>query len=237
MIQLVTRLSILPRIKLIPLLLLILGATFHPAAPLLPPTGGILGEDNPGAQTELPGLVDFSLLIHSGEADQVVGLYAASLMAFPVVSQPANQPSYVSTSEDVLTQFASAGSHGSLGFLAHNNLAGSVFPDLVEGDILYVIYGDAHTVPYEVSQIRRFQATDPGSPYSSFIDQADSTLLSAADLFHQTYGIPGQLILQTCIAAYGNQSWGRLFVIASPVEAADLDQAAAELHPYWLRLR
>jgi hypothetical protein len=126
-----------------------------------------------------------------------------------------------------------ADAYGSMGFLAHNNLAGSVFNELEVGNIIHVIRGDGRAISYEVNQIRSFQATDPGSPYSNFIDQKNGSLLSASDLFFQTYGIPGQLILQTCIAASGSDSWGRLFVIATPVDTVLLVQPEIRYMPNW----
>ena len=64
--------------------------------------------------------------------------------------------------------------------------------------------------------MRSFQATQPTSPYSSFIDLSSNKTLSATELFTQTYGTKGALILQTCIASGTVDSWGRLFVIAIP---------------------
>jgi hypothetical protein len=84
--------------------------------------------------------------------------------------------------------------------------------------LITVIQGDGQTLSFEVEQIRRFQAISPSSPYSTFIDLENHETLSAADLFLQTYGVKGNLILQTCIASGEVDTWGRLFVIAVPIQ-------------------
>jgi hypothetical protein len=40
--------------------------------------------------------------------------------------------------------------------------------------------------------------------------------LSASDLFTQTYGVRNSLVLQTCITLNGLDTWGRLFILATP---------------------
>ncbi len=129
-----------------------------------------------------------------------------------------------------------ADTYGSLGFLAHNYLAGKVFNELEVGNLIQVIHGDGHSTPYEVRIIRRFQAIEPLNPYSNFIDVESGSHLTATELFFQTYGVPGQLILQTCIAADGNDSWGRLFVIATPMDPVLLVQPATRSKPSWRQL-
>lgn len=223
----------LTRSKHILLLLVFLAAVFHGSAPLLPVTGDSSSPGAPVTQTDLPSLADFSNQLRTGNPDQVVGVYVESIMAFPVVSQPGDQPGYVSTVADVITRFAMAESYGSLGFLAHNYLAGAVFDELQTGNLVHVIYGDGHAALYEVRVIRRFQALDPLSLYSDFIDEENGIRLSVTDLFFQTYGVPGQLILQTCIAAGGSDSWGRLFVIATPAEPVILLHSVSSSQPFW----
>jgi hypothetical protein len=55
------------------------------------------------------------------------------------------------------------------------------------------------------------------------LDNAGETL-TAAQLFYETYGVEETLILQTCIAKGAVQSWGRLFIIATPAEVGQLAQ-------------
>jgi hypothetical protein len=158
------------------------------------------------------GLAAFAAKVTNGNGGQITGLYSENLFALSVVQQ-SGDASYVSTAGNTTTQFSMA---SGLGFLAHNYLSGSLFFYLYGGAPITVVYGDGHTQSYRVSQIRKFQALSPDSPYSDFVDLASGSTLSATDLFYATYGVGGQLVLQTCIAANGNSSWGRLFVIATP---------------------
>ena len=50
------------------------------------------------------------------------GIYSENEFAFPVVKQPAGNPGYVSTIEDVVTEFSMAKKYGVTGIVAHNYL-------------------------------------------------------------------------------------------------------------------
>lgn len=143
------------------------------------------------------------------------GVYVKNTMQLSVVDQPADMPGFVSSSPDVVTDFAQARLYGSIGLLAHNNLAGEVFNELDEGEEIVLVYGNGKVEKYVVSEIREFQATEPLSPYSSFINLTDpNAILTNEELFFDTYGVAGRLILQTCISKSNDDSWGRLFIIA-----------------------
>ncbi len=163
-----------------------------------------------------PSLSSFIEQVKNGAAREITGLYMKDLLSYPVIQQPANQPAFVSPNDDQVTQFQSASAFGSLGFVAHNTLAGVRFSDIKTGDLISVVYGDGHYSRYKVIQIRRFQAIQPNNPYSSFIDLSTGTRSSVEDVFYQTYGVSRQLVLQTCISNEGVDSWGRLFVVAVP---------------------
>lgn len=194
-------------------LVLVSFLVWSPAAqPVIPLTGATAA---PVAAVQ-PDLATFIRQVAHGQPQQVTGIYVEGVLALPVVPQPSGQPAYVSTAPETVTQFSAASDFGSLGFLAHNTLAGAHFFDLRVGDIIVLIYGDGHTRSYQVTSLRRFQATNPNSPYSNFIDLDQGSTLTYSDLFYQTYGVAGQLVMQTCIAAEGNDSWGRLFVLAVP---------------------
>ena len=143
---------------------------------------------------------------------------AAGLFTFAVAQQPASNAGYVSTDADKVTQFSLATKYGSQGFLGHNYLAGASFSKLLIGSVITITYADGHSLSYKVQAVRQFQATSPNSPTSSFIDLATNEKLTAKQLFLQTYGIKGNLIFQTCIAKDTELSWGRLFVIATPIK-------------------
>ncbi|MBN2388219.1 MAG: hypothetical protein JXB85_14475 [Anaerolineales bacterium] len=194
------------------LFLVIFATALPPAIPVT--AGGNGDQENPS--TSLPTLGGFAAQMRNGNSSQISGIYAEGLLALPVVQQPAGQPGFVATQSGTVTQFGMASGYGSYGFLAHNYLAGSQFFNITTGILIHVVYGDGHYETFQVSQVRRFQATSPRSPYSNFIDLETNLTLTATQLFHQTYGVAGQTILQTCIEANDDDSWGRLFIIASP---------------------
>jgi hypothetical protein len=181
------------------------------------PDGSLAG---PAGVTNLPTLAQFVRQVTNGNAAQVTGVYVENVFALPVVQQPTGNPAYISTQPDTLTEFSLSLQYGSLGFVAHNTLAGALFTKLAAGNLLVIINGDGSQQSYQVNQVRHFKANDPNSPYSSYVDLDQGGLLTYSDLFFQTYGQKGTAILQTCIAADGVDSWGRLFVIASPYTPA-----------------
>lgn len=172
------------------------------------------------ATSSTPTLGIFSVQVNNGNSQQITGLFSEDIFALPVLQQPGGHPEYVNTKDNTVTQFSMATSYGSLGFLAHNFLAGRFFSSLSNGGHIDIVYGDGHFQSYTIVEIRSFQATSPSSVQSNFVDLATGDTLTAAQLFYQTYGVEGNLVLQTCISAYGNDSWGRLFVIAVPSIAA-----------------
>jgi hypothetical protein len=151
-------------------------------------------------------------------SNQVVGVYAPGLFALPVVQQPVDKPWFVSSESNIVTQFRLANDYGSIGFLAHNTLAGTFFTDLQIGGEVWVILGDGSSRRYVVGEIRSFQALDPVNPYSSF-RPANGTGkdLSSTDLFNMIYAVPNRVVFQTCIEHNGDKNWGRYFIIAYPV--------------------
>jgi hypothetical protein len=180
----------------------------------------VTGDLSTGPSSPLPAdpasLTLFIQQVKNDSAQEITGLYVSNLFSYPVIQQPDNQPAYVSPAPDRVTQFKSASVFGSLGFVAHNTLAGMKFSEIKAGDLISVVYGDRHYTRYQVSQIRRLQAVQPNNPYSSFIDLSNQQMLSVADVFYQTYGVKNQLVLQTCISFQGLDTWGRLFIVAVP---------------------
>ncbi len=170
----------------------------------------------PPAGSSLPSLQSFAVQLENGNASELRGVYVNGLFALPVAQQPAGDSAFISTQPDVLTQFATASGLGSTGILAHNYLAGSLFPRLKNRQFIYLVYGDGRTVAYVVKSRQRFQALQPDSPYSAFIDLSTGRQTGAYSLFTNIYGRSGALVLQTCIDAEGLSTWGRLFIIAVP---------------------
>jgi hypothetical protein len=116
-----------------------------------------------------------------------------------------------------ITQFGMASQYGNVGLLAHNHLSGNHSPVSQSGQQVRLVYGDGKIETFVITEILRYQALQPTSPYSSFrnLDKTDETL-TAEQMFKRAYLGDRHVTFQTCIEAYGNASWGRLFVIAVP---------------------
>lgn len=162
-------------------------------------------------------LFQFASSILNGKEDVVTGVFVNDVLAYPVIQQPSGSAAYVSTQDDVVTQFSLASQYGTVGILAHNYLAGLSFFELSSGQDVYVVYGNGETAHYVITEVRRFQALQPYSPYSEFIDLDTNAQYNSTNVFNEVYGESSRLVLQTCIAAEGVDSWGRLFVIAELV--------------------
>ena len=174
---------------------------------------------------DLPSLETFIEQVQNGEADMLRGVYVPDVLASPVIQQPETSPAYVSSNDNTLTQFGLASHYGSTGLLAHNYLAGADFFLVEQGQVLYLVYGDGRVETFTVTGLKRFRALEPENTRGHFIDLETGAYLSAAKLFFKIYNQPGKVILQTCIQANGEPSWGRYFLIAEPVPADDLDPA------------
>ena len=171
-------------------------------------------------ELDIPPLDEFVETMMNGEADVLRGVYVPGVLADLVTPQPADNPAYVTPTKDTLTQFGLASKYGSTGLLAHNYLAGKSFSHLEKGQLIFLIYGDGRTETFVVIEFMRVQALTPESITSNFIDLDSGEFLSVSKLFLDAYNRPDHVILQTCLFANGNNSWGRLFIIAEPYDPA-----------------
>jgi hypothetical protein len=166
----------------------------------------------------LLSFAEFSKSVQNGEAGVLRGVYVPDVLALPVVQQPASKPYYVSNRDGQITQFAIASQYGNTGLLAHNTLSGRLFLQLVIGQEVRLVYGDGKVEYFLITQSLRFQALQPESVSSSFQNLDRSETLTAGQMFTRAYVGESRVVFQTCLAAEGNPSWGRLFVIAVPKE-------------------
>jgi hypothetical protein len=167
-----------------------------------------------------PPLDLFAENLANGKADQIVGVYHEALFAQKVIQQPANDAAYVSPQKNQITQFGMVNQMtGNLGLLAHNYLSGALFFDLQLGDNVYLVFGDGSVQGFQIEQVLSFQALDPDSIYSDFINLDTGAKLTASQLFQTVYGGSFHLTFQTCIREGDEFSWGRLFVLAVPVDS------------------
>jgi hypothetical protein len=146
------------------------------------------------------------------------GVYVEGVLDLPIVQQPADDPYYVSELDGEATQFSMASQYDNIGLLAHNTLSGKSFSKLEVGHEVQLVYGNGEVEYFVVTEVLRFQAMQPESVSSSFRNLDRNETLSAGEMFNRAYVGVHRLVFQTCIAAEGNVSWGRLFVIAMPRE-------------------
>lgn len=184
----------------------------------------VYAEDAPAP---LPALDTFVEAVRDGDASTLRGVYVPNVMAFAVEQQPSGYAGYVSEADSVVTQFGIASAFGNVGLLAHNTHAGAFFSNIQTGSLIALVYGDGRTETFMVQNIQRYQALDPFNPYSQFKDLDTQTTFTAEELFNKVYRGDYHLTLQTCIENNGNSSWGRLFIIATPVEAVIGDAETA----------
>jgi len=188
----------------------------------IPPTAAMVLEHtihlDSAASTPPVSLQNFIHRVYNGNGKAVVGVYVPGTLALPVGQQPKNNAGYVTRESNQATQFNMAAQYGTIGILAHNDLAGSQFTDIQMNQYAIVVYGDGHVEYYVVREVQKYQALSPTSTFSDFINLDDTDeRLTAADLFNRVYSPGERLVFQTCIAAEGDPSWGRMFIIATPV--------------------
>jgi len=164
----------------------------------------------------LPDLTSFKVSVENGDSSTIRGAYTDGLFAFPIIQQPDSRATYVSSIDNILTQFSLASLYGNVGLLAHDYLSGQYFSQLMMGMRIQLVYGDGRIETFQVTQVHRYQAVSPNSVTSDFIDLDTQEYLSASELFIKVYEGPRHLTFQTCINQNGNEDWGRLFVIAEP---------------------
>jgi hypothetical protein len=170
-------------------------------------------------ETGLPSLNAFIAMVENNQTGMLRGIYVPEVFAGKIIQQPAGDAAFVSLMEDTLTEFRLASRFGSIGLLAHDFLAGKSFFLLEKGQIFYLIYGDGQTKAYVVTNTLHYQALQPDSVTSKFVDLATGSSLTASELLRKAYNRPGQVIFQTCIYSRETPSWGRLFVVAKPYRA------------------
>jgi hypothetical protein len=169
----------------------------------------------------LPSLNTFAKSMNIGWPGVVSGVYVRDEFALRVVQQPKENPAFVSSAADALTEFSLARQYKNIGLLAHNHLAGENFFLLKEGDQVKVIFGNGKIETFVVSKVLRYQALTPTSPYTDFVDLATGERMNVAKVFKTIYTGEHHLTFQTCIAKDNELSWGRLFVIAVPLPPAN----------------
>ena len=148
--------------------------------------------------------------------EMVSGVYFGKDRFLRVVNQPAGKPGYVSSISNTATNFQLAARYGNIGLVAHNYLGGQFFNDLEIGDRIYIMNGFGRKKNYRITEMLRYQAVNPRSTRSNFINLKNNQLCTATDVFKRIYTGKHHLVLQTCIKKGKNEEWGRIFIIAQP---------------------
>jgi hypothetical protein len=169
-----------------------------------------------GNNATLPSFAEFSESVQNGDATALRGVYVPHVIALPIVQQPYGNAGYVSNNDGETTQFRMASEYGNIGLLAHNHLSGKTFSQLAVGQEIRLVYGDGRVEYFTVTEVLRYQALEPNSPYSSFRNLDKDETLSADGMFKRVYFGDRHITFQTCIEKDGELSWGRLFVIVTP---------------------
>ena len=164
-----------------------------------------------------PSFDNFVASVKNGDPHSSVGVYVRGVLALKIVQQPENDPVYVSAEMGTATQFRLAAMYGTLGLLAHNDRSGMQFFDLRRKQEVDIVYGDGKVRRYYVKTIRHFKPISSENPYSDFLDMDNGgDWVTSSQVFQRVFVGSDQVVFQTCIAADGNPTWGRLFVTAMP---------------------
>lgn len=193
-------------------LVLTVSLALFPISAYADPAGN--NNNNPSTFTSL---ASFTQSVTDGE-NAITGVFVNYLFAFPVTQQPAKNFNFISGNDNVVTQFKLAAEYENIGLLAHDYLAGKYFFKLTNGQSVYLVYGTGRVEAFLVTQVYQYQALDPNNPSSNLKDLETGKVYTAQQVFRLMYMGEHHIAFQTCIEKNGNLSWGRLFIIAEPVQ-------------------
>ena len=164
-----------------------------------------------------PGLQALVNRVQDGEVETARGVFVEGVLAVPVRQQPTDDPAFVSTENDTVTQFKSAAVNGVTGLLAHNFLTGIQFYKMEIGQEVDVVYGDGHIARYQIDGIFQFQKLDPDNLRSDLINLKTGKRETTNQVFSRFYAGEDHVTFQTCLERDGLSSWGLTFVVADPL--------------------
>lgn len=155
-----------------------------------------------------------SAIAPTGGSQNLAGVFVQGIVALTIDQQPPGDNNWVTQEENRATIFSAAAQHGVVGLLAHNTRAGRDFSSIQPGQRIQLVYGDGSVRNFRVSAAEGYQAMDPRSPVSDFVELGNGAYMSAGDVFNRYYTGGYPLVLQTCIEQNGDSFWGRLFIVA-----------------------
>jgi len=174
----------------------------------------VSASSNPALNSQV---LNYDMNLENSQMDIPILLYLNDSTILQIVQQPAENNNFVTSFPNYVTEYRTASNFGTIGLLAHSELAGQHFFQVLPGQEIKLAYSDSHTEKFIVTTIHRYQALSPNSPSTDFIELTTGDQLTASQLFNKVYrNQTGNLVLQTCIHADQNPTWGRLFIIAEP---------------------
>ena len=175
-------------------------------------------QDAPTAISQSPNPVSTNNYSENILSDALHALILDDSITLQIVPQPVGNINFVTPLPNYVTGYQTAINYGTIGLLAHNYLAGRYFFQILLEQEIKLIYGDNSIETFTVTQIKKYQALSPNSPSSDFTDLTTGEYLTANQLFRKMYANQfGHIVLQTCINADQNPTWGRLFIVAEPL--------------------
>jgi hypothetical protein len=163
------------------------------------------------------GLHGFIEQVAYEEYPGLAGVFVEEVMALPVVQQPEGDSLYVSRSLGNVTQFQSAAGHGVTGLLAHNYLSGDLFFGLELGQEVNLVYGDGQVSRYLVEDIQSYEKLEGDFYTSNYVNLETGEEVTTPELFRRMYTGLDKVTFQTCIKNGSDWSWGRIFIVATPL--------------------
>lgn len=134
-----------------------------------------------------------------------------------VQQQPKDNPEFVTQDSGKVSQFQPANEYGVLGIIAHNYLEGARFLKLTVDREVVMTGSELNEIQIvRIKGIYRYQALDPDSSYSEFIELGHNKKLSSSEVFLRHYvdtdqADPAKVTLQTCFEIDGKSNAGRVF--------------------------
>lgn len=173
--------------------------------------------ETPKAGEHSEGLHDFIAQVSNGQNQELRGVFVEDVLALEVVQQPEGDGMFVSDTPGTVTQFQSAARNGVTGLLAHNYLSGDLFFSLDLDQVVNLVFGDGSIVQYVITDIQSYEKL-PGSIQDSYYRNLDTGEdWSTPDLFNLVYTGGDRITFQTCIKKGSDWTWGRIFIIATPI--------------------
>jgi hypothetical protein len=151
------------------------------------------------------------------EDQELRGVFVEDVLTLPVIQQPKDDYLFVSDQLGVVTQFQGSAKNGVVGLLAHNYLSGDLFFQLAVDQDVNLVFGDGRVSRYLITDIQSFEKLEGDAHTSNYINLDTGEELTTRKLFSLMYTGEDKVTFQTCIKKGSDWSWGRIFIVATPL--------------------